>query len=185
MRRLRATNYLSAGALIILSGVATGAMFSGRQSGPSQAQKASVSAPQPRIATVSGHMSGPWTLKPGTTDVVVVMLRHADWSTCEDLGRQLRDLRRATRLRKFPMYVLTDSANHSRLAVLLRRENIQPDHILVVDLEKQSLGLSRSTTPAALRLDPAGQVIVGIAHVETSPGYRRESFVQELELSTR
>ena len=182
--RRRMLGYLAAGTAALVCGLVIGVMLSVIGTRPAQDESASSSRPQPRVTRPSGRIIAPhWGSNTVGTDAVIVMLRNADWSTCEDLARQLRELRRATLLRGLPLYVYTDAASYPELAVRVRRENIRPDTIHVVDLTMELAGLSEAATPAALRVSPAGNVVVGVAHIGSVPGHRTESFTQELGLS--
>lgn len=181
----RTIRYLGFGTTAILCGVLAGVILS-----VTAKQSFTIENPsarkEPQVVQLSGRIPGlPSLLGALTTDVVVVLMREGDWSTCEDVGRQLRELRHVTQRRGLRLFILTDSSSYGRFAVRVERENIRPDRLYAVNLGVHSAGLSNSATPAALRVSPSGDVVIGIAHVGTTPGYRTHSFTQELGLSNR
>lgn len=111
--------------------------------------------------------------------VLAVVLRKADLATCEDLGRQLRTLRRAYGPAR-PVLVWTDDVDAVRR--FMRREHL--GRFTVRPLQpREVMGDGRDlATPAALLATTDGRVLEGVSHVRRAPNARLQSFAEELTL---
>ena len=108
----------------------------------------------------------------------MVVLRGKDLLVCEDLGRQLRELRTSVRGVR-DIIVWTDPDDVSEVRAFLEREHLRSVQLRSVELENLFEGRKRPVTPAVLFPRPDGSVI-GIAHPKRFPNVRLRSFAQEL-----
>jgi hypothetical protein len=106
---------------------------------------------------------------------VLVVLRAADVRTCEDLGRQLRELQ--SRSPGMPMVVVADTLD--LLGAFVRRERLRAS---VVQLAAAAVvdGVSALPTPAVLIVEGAGGRVTGVAHPRRFSNARVRSFADEL-----
>ena len=119
------------------------------------------------LGTVAGGREGPW---------LVIMLGRGDLASCEDLGRQLREL-----LRREPgarVLVWTVESQREPVSRYLHREKVNAGILATATLPP--LGHATATTPAALRVDPATGTVEGVAHSLRFPNLRARSFADEL-----
>lgn len=110
---------------------------------------------------------------------LVVVLTEEDVLKCEDLGRQLREVRRAYGPDR-PIMVWGDSAGTEMLAAFLRRERIPR---AVVGAVAPGAVLSDGEvvwTPAAILVTRDGRIVEGVSHTLRAPNVRLRSFAQEL-----
>lgn len=115
----------------------------------------------------------------GGDTALVLVITEQDVLTCEDLGRQIRELRRAYGADR-PIAVWADSAGSGLLRSFLRRERIARATVGTVP---PSAVLSDGTglwTPAAILATPDGRIVEGVSHTRRSPNVRLQSFAQEL-----
>lgn len=117
------------------------------------------------------------------TPVVLVLVRGADCFTCEDLGRQMRELARVAPP-GYRLVALTDAVERHRTEQFLMRERIQVALLLGVGsftiFESAEAELP---TPAVVMGSQLGGVLTGVAHPNRVPNYRAKSFADELGLS--
>lgn len=118
----------------------------------------------------------------GGAATVVVLLREADWLNCEDLGRQIRELQRASRVRGHRLVVWSDPDEGTAIATHLRRERITPAQVVTLDLGAVIVDQTSISTPAAILVGSDGQIIRGVSHTIRFPNVRIRSFAQELGL---
>jgi hypothetical protein len=106
---------------------------------------------------------------------VLVVLRAADVRTCEDLGRQLRELQ--SRSPGMPMVAVADTVD--LLGAFVRRERLRAS---VVQLAAAAVveGVSALPTPAVLVMDETGGRVAGVAHPRRFANARVRSFADEL-----
>lgn len=112
--------------------------------------------------------------------MVILFVREQDVFTCEDLGRQSRELRHWTSTRNVPFVVWAETGENTRMPVFLRREHISTG---VTFLTRLPLQLEKGTvlrSPAALVVNTATGEVRGFAHPERVPNVRQRSFAQEL-----
>jgi hypothetical protein len=111
---------------------------------------------------------------------VLLVLRGSDVRTCEDLGRQARELQRWAGVHDARLVVWTEEED-SVLSVetFLRRERIRPTLLIRAALPHLT-GRATLATPAALLVEPDGEVR-GTAHPDRVPNVRASSFADELE----
>lgn len=108
---------------------------------------------------------------------LLVVLEGRDWLTCEDLGRQLRELNGARGTR--PLMVATDSASAETVRSFLRRERVRAP---VVALGPQSVLVQepKLRTPAVLVVHD-GLRGEGVSHTRRFANTRIRSFAEEME----
>ena len=121
-------------------------------------------------------------LEPGwnPNGVVVVALRARDITRCEDLGRQIRELRRETP-EAASFEVWTDSRDSSTVLDFLKIERIA--YTRLRDIEVRRLFDTKATvqsTPLALVLDKHQDVLAGVSHPGRFANARPRSFASEL-----
>ena len=139
--------------------------FSRRYSGP-------IGAPeQERIAR---------TLRRGTAATLLV-LDSVSVFTCEDLGRQLRELQRTAVARGQPTLVATPRRDSLVVSVWLARERITVTAQLSVG-DSLTVGDAPVGAPAVLLTDSAHHVTAGIMHTLRVNNTRTLSFAYELGL---
>lgn len=130
----------------------------------------------------AGQLSGPARRHVEFTSdtALVVLLRQADLASCEDLGRQLRELKRAYGPRR-SIHVFTDSTH--AVETYLRRERIGRVRVRALDPASVMGGGRAVTTPAVLLASRDGTVLQAVSHVRRAPNVRLQSFAQELNLA--
>jgi hypothetical protein len=130
----------------------------------------------PHVQAAVGTLRKPHT--------VLVAITAADLMTCEDLGRQLRELRRAVPDEPgWGMAVLIDDAGRPELERFLRREHVSRVTVLGGGTGALLAGAEHPGTPAALVLDSGGRIHAGVSHPLRVRNTRSRSFAQELGLS--
>ncbi|HEY0021345.1 MAG TPA: hypothetical protein VGB24_00485 [Longimicrobium sp.] len=121
---------------------------------------------------------------PSETTVLVAM-RGADLATCEDMGRQLRELYRAVPDEPgWGMAILIDSAGQDDLRRFLAKERIPRVAIVVADPTRLMADGTPVATPAALVTDRQGHIQAGVSHPSRFKNLRGRSFAQELPLDS-
>ena len=118
------------------------------------------------------------------TPVILVLVRGSDCFTCEDLGRQLRELARAAPP-GYRLVAVTDAEDRHRTEQFLMRERIRVAFLLGVDSFTifQSEEAELPTPAVVIGSTPIG-MLTGVAHPNRVPNYRPKSFAEELGLST-
>lgn len=114
------------------------------------------------------------------SQVVVLVIRERDVFTCEDLGRQSRELRNWAAELGLPFLVWAEADPDTRMPVFLRREHIPA---AVVFLTRSAFAVETGSpirSPAATLVNPATGEIRGFAHPERVANVRQRSFAQEL-----
>jgi len=115
-------------------------------------------------------------------ELIALLLRRSDWATCEDIGRQLRELARAAANHGMRLVVIAHTPDSLAIATWLRREGLQASHMVHADLDRAVTSEGVVATPAAMRVAPTGAIRLGVSHVERVSNHRRSSFVEELGL---
>ena len=138
-----------------------------------------VAATQRVTGSVSGDALRALEREPGTTSAIVLVVRRRDIDKCEDLGRQLRVLRRALPVTT-ELLVLGDSAHTSVVRDYLRLERISNARILPLDANRILEGGATLPTPAVLIVGREGQIVAGVAHPVRFANARFSSFAEEL-----
>jgi hypothetical protein len=118
-----------------------------------------------------------WGLGPPTA--VVVALRASDIDSCEDLGRQLRELARHMHPRATLVISVLESES-SLIARFVRIERIPAARISVTKQPMTSRTGEPLSTPAALVFDGSGRLLAGVGHSTVVVGARVKSFAYEL-----
>ena len=114
---------------------------------------------------------------------VLAVVTAADLLTCEDLGRQLRELRRSVPDEPgWGMAVLVDAAGRPELERFLRRERVPRVAVLEGDPGALLAGAEHPGTPAAMVVDGEGGIHAGVSHPLRVRNTRSRSFAQELGL---
>lgn len=130
----------------------------------------------------TGQLSRGATREIGRVDggdtLLALLITSEDVVTCEDLGRQIRDLRRAYGLRR-PIAVWTDSTRLDVIRTFLHRERIANTVVGPVPPTAVLADGKRIPSPAALLATRDGKVIEGISHTLRAPNVRLRSFAQE------
>jgi hypothetical protein len=113
---------------------------------------------------------------------LVIALRAEDCFTCEDLGRQLREMLHARGAASRRVVVITPRADRTLVEKWLRRERVVAVTLVSSDHGFQLVGADAVPTPAVLLLDTLGQVERGISHPQRVRNVRLVSFAAELAL---
>jgi hypothetical protein len=115
---------------------------------------------------------------------ILVLLDSVDIRVCEDLGRQLRELRnRAGSM--FPLVIVVDSAALVPIATFVRRERLRPVSLMALGTGSVIAGMARVPTPAALVIHAGSGVVAGVSHPRRFPNVRVHSFADELSAYLR
>lgn len=112
---------------------------------------------------------------------VVALLREADWRSCEDLGRQLRELQRNLSSESV-LLVWTDLDDVPLVERRLKRERIAAPVSAGPALDSVFTTVQRLPTPAVVVVSEDGARAEGIAHTRRIPNVRTRSFAEELPL---
>ncbi|MEW5926277.1 MAG: hypothetical protein AB1941_02205 [Gemmatimonadota bacterium] len=115
----------------------------------------------------------------GMATAWIVVLRGRDLLVCEDLGRQLRELRAADGGAR-NVLVWTDHEDLPAVRAFLKRENLRSLQLRSVQVENLFESRTKPATPAVLLLQRNDSVL-GIAHTRRFPNVRLRSFAQELQ----
>lgn len=110
--------------------------------------------------------------------VMLFLVRDRDRRACEDLARQLRELRRRAP-RDVPMVVWTTPDGLGPMEAFLRRERIPVAALRGVKIDSVFGPGTRVVTPATLVVAADGMAR-GVAHSRRFPGSRPRSFAAEL-----
>lgn len=136
------------------------------------------------VGRVSGATSAPERRRIARVvrgPAMLVVIDSESVSTCEDLGRQLRELQRTTLARRQPTVVATPRRDAAIVAAWLTRERITRAAQLAI-ADSLYAGGARVRAPAVLLLDSSLVVRVGVIHRTRVNNTRARSFVQELGL---
>ncbi len=115
--------------------------------------------------------------------LVLIALRGQDGLSCEDLGRQLRELVRAIRnhTSSWELRVVVEEAEREVVESFLRRERIVTDGITTLSLS--DLFVTRIVdTPAVVIGSANGNTVRGVSHPVRFKNVRPRSFASELEV---
>lgn len=107
----------------------------------------------------------------------LVLLGAGDHRSCEDLGRQLRELERRAG-DDAPLAVWTVSADAEDVREFLRRQHVNAAVLHTDSLPP--LGSGKLATPAVLRVRTSDGWGEGVAHTKRFPNLRTRSFADEL-----
>lgn len=113
------------------------------------------------------------------SSVVLVLLKARDCLVCEDLGRQLREVRRTARP-GLALVVVTDSASEETVGRFLRREHVRHAGVLRLPPAELLQGAAAPATPALVVADPRTGTVAGVSHPRRFGNTRVRSFAQEL-----
>jgi hypothetical protein len=136
-----------------------------------------------RTISLSGSLSDSLTREFGRflreDSVLVIAVSARDCFTCEDLGRQIRELASVVNGR-MPIVVVMPEADGKRVI-----EFVQAERIRNVDLRPYRSSLKTDDgvvvpTPAAFILDRRGGILRGVAHLDRQSNVRKRSFAHEL-----
>jgi hypothetical protein len=134
-----------------------------------------------KIDTVVANVSAPVRKALGGQKSIVIALNAADCFTCEDLGRQLREIVRASSERQWAIAVIAPSSDSLRVETWLRRQRIHRDRMIWSEIKTAFIG-SPPPTPAVIIVAANGTTVRGIAHKQRVRNARVRSFAQELDL---
>lgn len=134
-----------------------------------------------RTRPISGFLPPDLTrqlVRAGSDSAVVAAVHARDVKTCEDLGRQLRQLAGAVGggARLVIAIPASDSVRVKEFILVERIRNVDLA-VFTVPLRMNGIDVP---TPAAFVLGRDGRVRRGIAHVQREPNVRTVSFAQEL-----
>ncbi|HEX6747836.1 MAG TPA: hypothetical protein VF092_11135 [Longimicrobium sp.] len=115
----------------------------------------------------------------GGGPALLVLLRGGDVVRCEDLGRQLRELRRAAGA-GVPLVVWADTAGAAEVGAFLRREKLRDAAVVAGELGRVFARGGTAATPAVLVAGGGGEVR-GIAHPRRFTNLRLRSFAVEMQ----
>jgi hypothetical protein len=111
---------------------------------------------------------------------VAIVMTERGWLSCEDIGRQLRELRREASARGVPVIFWTDHKSFDPIATQLRRERLGGISLVALDdMDLRADGVS-IVTPAVVHFDSDGQLVSGVSHPERYPNVRPVSFAAEI-----
>jgi hypothetical protein len=111
---------------------------------------------------------------------LVVLLASRDLATCEDLGRQLRELHRAYGAER-PFVVLADEKDAGPVRDFIEFERLGRARMAVTD-GRIFPDEPSPYTPAAMLVRRSGEVVAGAAHLSRAPNVRLRSFADHLGL---
>jgi len=120
----------------------------------------------------------------GDGAAILVLLDSADIRVCEDLGRQLRELRIRVGS-AFPLVVVADSAASVSVRAFARRERLRPAGMAVLDPDSVFEGATRISTPAALVVERGSSAAAGVSHPRRFQNVRVRSFADEMSAYLR
>ena len=113
--------------------------------------------------------------------VVAVIVRKADLTTCEDLGRQMRALRGSLQdSDRFEAW--TAQSDTGDVRTFLHIERIGRVRVRAVNVTELFASLDSLPTPAAIVLASDGELLAGVAHPLRFRNVRPNSFAHELGL---
>lgn len=118
---------------------------------------------------------------PARDTALVMVIRGRDIVTCEDLGRQIRELHRAWGAEK-TLVVLADTT--AGVEAFLRAEHMARMVVRPLAPAAVMAGGGDVATPAALVVS-GGEVLEGVSHTLRAPNARLRSFAQELAFLRR
>lgn len=102
--------------------------------------------------------------------------------TCEDLGRQLREVLRSPSVRRLPLSIVVVGNDMERVRGWLRRERIRPENTIEIALGLRLNDGTLVPTPAVILIDASGRIERGVAHLTKVNNSRPRSFASELGL---
>jgi hypothetical protein len=111
---------------------------------------------------------------------VLLVLHGDDVRTCEDLGRQARELQRWAASRGARLVIWSAGDSTYPVTTFLRREKIREASIIHSATLPRLQHVAPIATPAALLVQPGG-LVRGTAHPDRVPNVRVRSFADELE----
>lgn len=123
------------------------------------------------------------TAIPARGSSMLLLVTAQDCLTCEDLGRQLRELEHTTRAQHLPLIVVARATDTADIAVYLRRQRVQ---VAAIVAEAPDSAVTSSTgilTPAVAIVDAHGTIVRAVSHPRRLPNVRVRSFAEELGLS--
>jgi hypothetical protein len=188
---MRIARFLRPGAMLVLVAAAGALGARAVAGGRAEAARSRAFAPPVSAATydsatleVRGRLSDAARARlassSATSGGVLVLLDAADVRVCEDLGRQLRELR--SRLGEtVPFIIGAPAASLETIRAFAHREHLRPDG--VVELRASDVIIRSGAgfrTPAALVLLGREGDVAGIAHSRRFRNVRVRSFAEEL-----
>lgn len=143
----------------------------------------SIAAYDSATVVVRGRLTGTARARLAATvglgGALLVVLDSADVRVCEDLGRQLRILRRRAGP-TLPLVVVTTPGALPTMRVFARREQLRLAALIEVGATELLVGTARVPTPAALVVRKEDLNVVGVAHPRRFRNIRIRSSADEL-----
>jgi hypothetical protein len=169
-------------ASVLLVPVVAAACDATREPGVTRPPEAGANA---RVDTIRGRLdSGSYAGIQGESSAggraVLLVLYGDDVRTCEDLGRQARELQRWAVSRGARLVIWSAGDSVFPITTFLLREKIRAASVIHSDSLPRLQHGAPIATPAALLVEPGGSVR-GTAHPDRVPNVRVRSFADELE----
>jgi hypothetical protein len=114
------------------------------------------------------------------TSAVAVLMSASEWRSCEDIGRQLRELRREASARGVPLVFWTDQKSFEAVATELRRERLSGIRLIALDNLGRRIDGRTIVTPAVVHFDSNGRLIAGVSYPSRHPNVRPVPFAAEI-----
>jgi hypothetical protein len=169
-------------ASVLIALAAAGECDAGREPGTVRPPEAGATA---RVDTIRGRLGNESYAEiqgagSAAGGAVLLVLNGDDVRTCEDLGRQARELQRWAVGRGTRLVIWSAGDSTVPISTFLRREKIRAASIIHSDSLPHLRHGAPIATPAALLVEPGGSVR-GTAHPDRVPNVRIRSFADELE----
>ncbi len=120
----------------------------------------------------------------GQRRALVLFLRARDCVTCEDLGRQLREVQHTTRLRPLPLVLVAPADEAREVLDYLAAQKVDVATTIAADPDTVLANRQPVPTPAMVLVDARGGIVSGTAHPKRLPNLRLQSFAAELGLAS-
>jgi hypothetical protein len=127
------------------------------------------------LSTTARQRLGPGA---GSGRAVLILLHARDWRSCEDLGRQLREMLRVT-APGYRVLALVDPAAAGEYRTWMRREHVTAE-IVASPPDSVFARPGPVPTPAVL-VTHDGRTARGVGHPVRFPNMRIRSFAEELD----
>ena len=154
------------------------------QKGDADATAAPLSPTRSLVGPVSDSLTALISRSPSPIEAItLIVLNEENCFTCEDLGRQLREVLHSYDSGRRRAVVAISGGGADRIAQWLRRERVAPIQLVVSPTAPTMHDGTFIPTPAILLLNMRGEKDRGIAHLMRVPNIRIRSFARELDLN--